>query len=91
MNVPIASVVLLAVIAIVPTSRDTQERKLDVVGALFSIVSLGSLLFAIIEGPERGWTDPLTLTGFIIFGIIRSRVVGPVIIAVVRFFVVVIV
>lgn len=68
-NVPLAAVALLAVIAIVPTSRDTQQRSLDYVGAVLSVVGLGALLFAIIEGPERGWTDPLTLAGFIIAGI----------------------
>lgn len=63
-NVPIAAVVLLATIAIVPTSRDTQQRALDFPGALISIVGLGALLFAIIEGPERGWTEPVTLVAF---------------------------
>ena len=33
-------------------------------GALLSIVTLGALLFGIIEGPERGWTDPVTVGGF---------------------------
>jgi len=35
-----------------------------VIGALLSIVALGSLLFAIIEAPERGWTDAATLGAF---------------------------
>ena len=29
-----------------------------------SIIGLGALLFGIIEGPSRGWTDPLVLAGF---------------------------
>ena len=31
---------------------------------MLSIVGLAGLLFAIIEGPERGWTDPLVLVSF---------------------------
>lgn len=65
-NVPIAIVVLLAVIAVVPSSKDSEQRKLDVTGAIISVIGLAALLFAIIEGPERGWTDPLTLTGFVV-------------------------
>lgn len=69
-NVPIAGVVLILAIAIVPTSRDTQHRKLDGPGALISMVGLFALLFAIIEGPERGWTAPVTLAAFAISGVL---------------------
>ncbi len=69
-NVPIAAVALVAVIAFVPTSRDSQQRALDMTGAVLSIAGLFALLFAIIEGPERGWTDPLTLLGFVFGGIL---------------------
>jgi Na+/melibiose symporter-like transporter len=33
---------------------------------VLSIVALGSLLFAIIEGPDKGWTGPVTLAAFAI-------------------------
>ncbi len=69
-NVPIAGVVLIATLAIVPTSRDSMHRKLDAPGALLSIVGLGALLFAIIEGPERGWTEPVTLVAFVAAGVL---------------------
>ena len=63
-NVPIALVVLISVIAIVPTSRDEEQRPLDIGGSLLSIAGLGILLFGIIEGPERGWTDSFVLSLF---------------------------
>jgi len=37
---------------------------MDPVGAGLSIVGLVSLVFAIIEAPSRGWTDPLILAAF---------------------------
>jgi Na+/melibiose symporter-like transporter len=40
------------------------------VGALLSIFGLVSLLFAIIEGPERGWTDPVTLAAFAVGAVV---------------------
>ena len=62
--VPVAGIVLLAAAWIVPTSRDDEQRPLDIVGALVSIAALGSLLFAVIEGPELGWGSPPVLGMF---------------------------
>ena len=38
----------------VPESKDPSAPQLDPLGALLSIVGLGSLLFGIIEGPDAG-------------------------------------
>jgi EmrB/QacA subfamily drug resistance transporter len=64
-NVPVVAMAIVLVTLLVPTSRDQRGLPLDVMGAALSIVALGALLFGIIEGPERGWTDPLTVTGFV--------------------------
>ena len=50
-------------IAIVPTSRSSQRVRLDPVGALLSSLGLFALVFAIIEAPQNGWLDPVTLIG----------------------------
>jgi MFS family permease len=50
----------------VPTSRDPAQPPLDIQGALLSIAGLGSLLYAIIEAPNHGWTGTQTLVGFAI-------------------------
>lgn len=63
-NLPIIAVALGAGAVLIPTSKEGAATRLDPVGGLLSMVGLGSLLFGIIEGPERGWTDPLTLAGF---------------------------
>ena len=63
-NVPIVLGVLVAVRIFSPTSRDPEATPLDPMGAGLSLVGLGSLVFGIIEGPERGWTDPLILIAF---------------------------
>ena len=63
-NVPIVAGVLLAVWAFSPTSRDPEATPLDPLGALLSLVGLGSLVFGIIEGPERGWTDAGVVAAF---------------------------
>ncbi len=63
-NVPIAAVALLAIPKLVPDSRDPKRPRLDPIGAALSTVGLGLLTAAIIEAPERGWTNGLILGGF---------------------------
>ncbi|HLT70758.1 MAG TPA: MFS transporter [Acidimicrobiales bacterium] len=62
-NVPLALAALVAGRWLVPTSRDPEQRPLDVPGALLSIVGIGALVFAIIEAPEVGWAARETLAG----------------------------
>jgi EmrB/QacA subfamily drug resistance transporter len=64
-NVPIAVLALVAVFTLVPESKESEERPLDPVGALLSMVGLGSLLYAIIQGPENGWLSAIVVGGFI--------------------------
>ena len=45
-------------------SRAEHPRRLDPVGQLLMIVGLASLTFAIIEGPQAGWTSVHTLGVF---------------------------
>jgi DHA2 family multidrug resistance protein-like MFS transporter len=62
-NVPVAATALLLGLRLVPESRDPKPGALDTPGVLLSIAGLGSLVWSIIEAPERGWTDPLVLGG----------------------------
>ncbi len=63
-NLPIGLTALIAGAFLIPTSKDPSAPRIDVPGAAMSIIGLGALLFGIIEGPSRGWTDPLVLAGF---------------------------
>lgn len=57
-NVPIALLGLVTAIFFVPNSRNPTSTRPDPVGAMLSIVGLGSLLWGIIEAPSRGWSSP---------------------------------
>ncbi len=63
-NVPLVVAALLAIPKLVPDSRDPEQARLDPMGAVLSTVGLGILTAAIIEAPERGWTDGIILGGF---------------------------
>lgn len=60
-NVPIVGLAAAGTLWLVPRSRDPSRRRLDLIGGGMSVVALTGMVFAIIEGPERGWTDPATL------------------------------
>jgi EmrB/QacA subfamily drug resistance transporter len=56
---------LVAAARIAPNS--TSDRAgLDVVGGVISALGLSALVYGIIEGPERGWTDALTVSAFVV-------------------------
>jgi EmrB/QacA subfamily drug resistance transporter len=65
LNVVLASLALVGTIAIVPATRDLHPPRLDPVGTLISVTALAALVFGIIEGPERGWTDGATATALV--------------------------
>jgi MFS transporter, DHA2 family, multidrug resistance protein len=65
-NLPIGAVALIAGYFVIPTSKDPNQGRLDPFGAVLSIVGMGSVLFGIIEGPTKGWSDPVVLGAFAI-------------------------
>jgi EmrB/QacA subfamily drug resistance transporter len=60
-NIPFILVALALGIVFVPRSRGQQGTALDLVGAFLSAIGLGTLVYAIIEGPSHGWLSPTTL------------------------------
>jgi EmrB/QacA subfamily drug resistance transporter len=61
---PVAAVTFLGAVLFVPTSRDPATPPVDLGGLALSTVAVGTLVFTIIEAPERGWTSPDTVVGF---------------------------
>lgn len=57
LNVALAAVALVGVLAVVPESSDPSHH-LDLVGGALSMVAVAAIVFGVIEGPERGWSDP---------------------------------
>ena len=63
-NVPLAALGMVACLLLLPESRDPSSPRVDPLSTLLSVLGLSVLVFAIIEGPERGWSDPLVLVCF---------------------------
>jgi len=56
LNVPICAAMIAATVRYVPESRAPRPRRVDVPGQLLMIALLGSLTYAVIQGPVAGWT-----------------------------------
>jgi EmrB/QacA subfamily drug resistance transporter len=63
-NVPVVAVVLLAGWLLIPESKDPAATPLDPLGAVLSTAGIAALVYGLIEAPDNGWTDPLTLAAF---------------------------
>jgi EmrB/QacA subfamily drug resistance transporter len=45
----------------IPNSSEVSEHKFDLIGALTSLIAVVGFTFVLQEGPEQGWTTPITL------------------------------
>jgi EmrB/QacA subfamily drug resistance transporter len=64
-NVPFAVVTAALVAYAVPKQAPNPDRaRVDFVGAGLCVLGLGGPVFALIEEPRRGWSDPLILVSF---------------------------
>ncbi|MFB8084608.1 MFS transporter [Streptomyces sp. NPDC055992] len=64
-NIPVAAVGLVAVARLVPESKNPSGDRPDLLGALLSTVGMAAVVYAIISGPEHGWTSGrVLLTAF---------------------------
>ena len=60
-NLPVVALGLVAVVALVPESKNPRGDRPDLLGALLSTIGMASLVFAIISGPEHGWASTRVL------------------------------
>jgi EmrB/QacA subfamily drug resistance transporter len=62
-----AATALLAAIAafvLAPETRSSTPEPVDVVGTPSTMIAVGTLVYGIIEGSDRGWTRPEVLASF---------------------------
>jgi hypothetical protein len=56
-NLPVAALGLVSVVALVPESKNPRGDRPNLLGALLSTIGMTALVYAIISGPEHGWTS----------------------------------
>jgi EmrB/QacA subfamily drug resistance transporter len=65
-NIPIGIAAIALTALFVPESRAARARRPDPFGQTLIIALLGSLTYAIIEGPSYGWASPRILVFFVV-------------------------
>ncbi|BBX72969.1 DHA2 family efflux MFS transporter permease subunit [Mycobacterium shinjukuense] len=63
-NAPVGALVILLTLGFVQESRNRRARRFDLSGQTLFIVTTGTFVCAIIEGPQVGWTSPRILALF---------------------------
>jgi EmrB/QacA subfamily drug resistance transporter len=57
-NVPLALAAVLGAVLLLPRSPRQEGGRFDVAGALSSTAGVTLVVFALVQGPESGWTAP---------------------------------
>ncbi|MED5801809.1 MFS transporter [Gordonia sp. Z-3] len=77
-------VAAVAAAALAPNTRDRDPQRFDVIGALATSIAIGTLVFAIIEGNDRGWTTlpvlicaGVCVLGFVVYAVQGTRTQHP--------------
>jgi EmrB/QacA subfamily drug resistance transporter len=60
-NLPAVVLLVAGALVLVPESRDPAAPRLDWRGCVLSFGGLSGVVWALIEAPDRGWTDPAVL------------------------------
>ncbi|MBB2949172.1 EmrB/QacA subfamily drug resistance transporter [Actinoplanes lutulentus] len=63
-NVPVGIAAFLLAWRFIPESRADHPRRLDPVGQVLVLTVLAGITYAIIEGPDAGWTSAQTVSCF---------------------------
>lgn len=63
-NLPIGALLLLVGLRHLQESRNPGAPAIDVPGTVLSVLGVGVLTYALIEGGARGWTSPVILGSF---------------------------
>lgn len=71
-NVPIVAVALGLGLWLLPTSRDPGAPRIDIPGAVLSMLGLGTVIYGLIEAPNHGWGAPATLAAFALGAVILA-------------------
>jgi EmrB/QacA subfamily drug resistance transporter len=76
LNVVLATIAAAGTLRFVPGLEDREPAALDFGGATLSALGLFALVWAFIEAPDLGWTDPLIVGAFAMAGLFMAAFVA---------------
>ncbi len=69
LHIPVVVIALAGLLLVVPESRDSRARRLDVPGTVLATTGLLAVVYGIIQGSEAGWTAVLII-GLVYFALL---------------------
>ncbi len=60
-NIPIIAVALIGCTVTLPETRSPARPRVDIPGVVLSVIAIVTLVYGVINGPERGWTAGSTI------------------------------
>ena len=67
LHVPIDAVIVVGM-KMVPESKDTRSRPLDITGAMLATIGMLALVFGVVQGGGSGWTSVQIIISFVMGG-----------------------
>ena len=70
-NVPIVAAAIVCTAIVVPESRAARTRRFDPIGQLLVLLTLGCIVYAVIESRSLGWSSP-TILGLLAVAVVSG-------------------
>ncbi|MGW0885257.1 MFS transporter [Streptomyces sp. NPDC002671] len=64
-NIPLIAIGIVACALLIPETRDPSAPRVDVISTVLGMVGLGAFVYGVIEGPAKGWGNPVILASMI--------------------------
>lgn len=74
-NLPFVAIALIAISVLMPESRSSEHRPLDLIGVVSSSIGLVSVTYGVIRAGENGWDDTISIVTLFIGLIILTAFV----------------
>jgi EmrB/QacA subfamily drug resistance transporter len=74
--IPVALIAIVATWRWVPESSAPDDARLDLPGLVLSSAAIGVLVYTVIEAPGRGWSNPLSVGGFVAAAVLVAAFLG---------------
>ncbi|GAA1479626.1 MFS transporter [Gordonia sinesedis] len=74
--VPLSLIAMALSFWLVPESRDPSVPSVDFLGLALSTAAVVTLVYTVIEAPDRGWSSAATIVGFVIAIMLAVTFVG---------------
>ncbi len=75
-NLPLLVAAIVGTVHLVPESRDPHVTRLDPIGAALSIAAISTLVYAVVQAPERGWGSGPSLVNFAVGATLGLAFIG---------------